>query len=174
MPKNKIISDFNILRSLQINWRDSQISRFIFKQEIVVEVFINCHLFISSALRPIIVFASKLVFVSGGFHWTKTKGQLASANEAPILAMVPHSSFFDALPAVYLGLTTTVSKIETFNIPIFGSMSTTYCFKLWWVTWCVCHVMCLSCDVSVMWCVIWTFHINFTGTKIFLVLFSLL
>ena len=50
------------------------------------------------------------------------KGKLATAEEAPILAVAPHSSFFDALPITFLDLTSVVAKADAENVPIFGSM----------------------------------------------------
>jgi len=49
------------------------------------------------------------------------KGQRASAAEAPILAVAPHSSYVDALTIVYLNLTSMVAKKSAIKVPIFGS-----------------------------------------------------
>lgn len=65
----------------------------------------------------------RAVFVCGGFHNVKVKGQKATTKDAPVLALAPHSTFFDALPVVYLGGPSIVAKAETGRIPFFGSRS---------------------------------------------------
>jgi 1-acyl-sn-glycerol-3-phosphate acyltransferase len=55
-----------------------------------------------------------------GFHWVKVKGKLCSAEEAPVLAVAPHSSFIDALALSVIGLPAGVSRKENDNIPIIG------------------------------------------------------
>lgn len=57
----------------------------------------------------------------GGFHWIRVRGQRATAKDAPIIALAPHSTFFDALTDVFLDLTTVVAKAESEKVPIFGS-----------------------------------------------------
>lgn len=51
------------------------------------------------------------------------KGKRASSAEAPILAVAPHSSYLDALPVTYLGLTSVVAKTESQDVPIFGTLT---------------------------------------------------
>lgn len=51
----------------------------------------------------------------------KIKGEQATNKDAPVLALAPHSSFFDALPVVYLGGPSIVAKAEVGRIPFFGS-----------------------------------------------------
>jgi lysophosphatidylcholine acyltransferase/lyso-PAF acetyltransferase len=65
----------------------------------------------------------RMFFVCSGFHLVKVKGHQADTKEAPILALAPHSSFFDALPVVYLGGPSIVAKAETGRLPFFGSTS---------------------------------------------------
>lgn len=72
--------------------------------------------------RPAVVFCCRAVFFIGGFHWVKVKGKRVSAEEAPILAIAPHSSFLDALPVTFLDLTTVVAKAETEDVPLFGTL----------------------------------------------------
>uniref|UniRef100_A0A3B5M1Y9 Lysophosphatidylcholine acyltransferase 2 n=1 Tax=Xiphophorus couchianus TaxID=32473 RepID=A0A3B5M1Y9_9TELE len=48
------------------------------------------------------------------------KGEQASSLEAPILAVAPHSSFFDAIACLISGLPSTVSRVENLATPIFG------------------------------------------------------
>jgi len=67
------------------------------------------------------VFWSRGIFFFGGYQWIKVKGRRASAKEAPILAVAPHSSYVDALAVVHLNLTTIVAKKSAIEIPFFGS-----------------------------------------------------
>ena len=78
--------------------------------------------FSSALLRPVIVLMCRCVFLAGGFHWISVKGRKARAEEAPIIALAPHSSYLDALPVVYLELPSVVAKAEAASVPLFGSM----------------------------------------------------
>ncbi|BFZ13456.1 hypothetical protein BsWGS_16495 [Bradybaena similaris] len=73
-------------------------------------------------LRPVVLFLCRTVFFAGGFYWVTMKGKQASSKEAPILLVAPHSSFFDALPVVFLGLTSVVAKASTHQIMLFGTL----------------------------------------------------
>lgn len=75
-----------------------------------------------NVLRPLIVILCRAVFFAGGFHWISVKGTRARTEEAPIIALAPHSSYFDALPVVYLDLTTVVAKSEAELVPFFGKL----------------------------------------------------
>lgn len=77
-------------------------------------------------IRIVICWMMRALFVCGGFHHLKVKGRKAETKDAPVLALAPHSSFFDALPVVYLGGPSIVAKAETGRIPFFGSRSPTY------------------------------------------------
>lgn len=59
-----------------------------------------------------------------GFHWIKVKGKLCSSEEAPILAVAPHSSFIDALALAVICLTSGVSRKENDSIPLIGGLWT--------------------------------------------------
>ncbi|BHF74849.1 Lysophosphatidylcholine acyltransferase 2 [Sparganum proliferum] len=74
--------------------------------------------FRKTVLRPIFNFFGRLVFFCAGFQWVTTKGTRASPEEAPIIVLAPHSSFFDSLVVVLLGLPSVVGKTETANSPI--------------------------------------------------------
>lgn len=76
-------------------------------------------------MRVLVCWVMRALFVCGGFHHLKVKGQKATTKDAPVLALAPHSSFFDALPVVYLGGPSIVAKAETGRIPFFGSRSLT-------------------------------------------------
>lgn len=61
------------------------------------------------------------VFLSGTVHWVKIIGKQASAKEAPIIVVAPHSSFYDSLVACISGPPSVVAKAETAGLPFFGS-----------------------------------------------------
>uniref|UniRef100_A0A8D3DKH2 Lysophosphatidylcholine acyltransferase 2 n=1 Tax=Scophthalmus maximus TaxID=52904 RepID=A0A8D3DKH2_SCOMX len=48
------------------------------------------------------------------------KGKQVSSSEAPILAVAPHSTFFDGIVCIVAGLPSTVSRVENLATPIFG------------------------------------------------------
>lgn len=62
-----------------------------------------------------------MFFVCGFFH-VKIIGKQASPDEARILAVAPHSSFFDALAVIIMGAPSVVAKAETSAIPFWGSI----------------------------------------------------
>ncbi|KAK2560696.1 Lysophosphatidylcholine acyltransferase 2 [Acropora cervicornis] len=59
-----------------------------------------------------------------GFHWVKVKGKLSKSEEAPILAIAPHSSFIDALALAVICLPSGVSREENDSIPLLGGTCT--------------------------------------------------
>ncbi|XP_064610351.1 lysophosphatidylcholine acyltransferase 1-like [Liolophura sinensis] len=73
-------------------------------------------------LRPIVVFFCRGVFFWGGLHWLSVKGKRATSQEAPIVALSPHSSYFDSVVVTYLDLTSVVAKSESEYVPIFGTL----------------------------------------------------
>ncbi|XP_012056057.1 PREDICTED: 1-acylglycerophosphocholine O-acyltransferase 1 [Atta cephalotes] len=75
-------------------------------------------------MRVVICWMMRALFLCGGFHHLKVKGQKAETKDAPVLALAPHSSFFDALPVVYLGGPSIVAKGESSRLPFFGSQAT--------------------------------------------------
>ncbi|XP_037103747.1 lysophosphatidylcholine acyltransferase 2 [Syngnathus acus] len=48
------------------------------------------------------------------------KGKQVGSAEAPILAVAPHSTFFDGIVCIVAGLPSTVSRVENLATPIFG------------------------------------------------------
>ena len=62
------------------------------------------------------------MFFSTGFR-LKIKGIRASEKEAPVLALAPHSTFYDAFPVVVLTAPSLVVKADTQNVPFFASMN---------------------------------------------------
>uniref|UniRef100_A0A8C9V1L2 Lysophosphatidylcholine acyltransferase 2 n=1 Tax=Scleropages formosus TaxID=113540 RepID=A0A8C9V1L2_SCLFO len=67
----------------------------------------------------VVVGLGRLVFFFMGFRVT-VRGRHASSVEAPILAVAPHSSYFDAIVCIVAGLPSTVSRAENLAVPIFG------------------------------------------------------
>ncbi|MGH0148105.1 UNVERIFIED_CONTAM: hypothetical protein FKN15_047439 [Acipenser sinensis] len=63
--------------------------------------------------------AGRAFFFFMGFRVT-VKGKRVSSKEAPILAVAPHSSFFDGIVCVIAGLPSTVSRSENLATPVFG------------------------------------------------------
>ncbi|XP_013919404.1 PREDICTED: lysophosphatidylcholine acyltransferase 2-like, partial [Thamnophis sirtalis] len=61
----------------------------------------------------------RALFFAMGFQ-VKVKGKVASPQEAPILVVAPHSSFFDSIVCAVAGLPSVVSKEENIWVPIFG------------------------------------------------------
>uniref|UniRef100_A0A8C1KNV3 Lysophosphatidylcholine acyltransferase 2 n=1 Tax=Cyprinus carpio TaxID=7962 RepID=A0A8C1KNV3_CYPCA len=69
--------------------------------------------------RRVMTFLGWLYFFGMGFR-VVVKGKQASSVQAPILAVAPHSSFFDAIVCIEAGLPSTVSRSESLEAPIFG------------------------------------------------------
>ncbi|KAF4111050.1 lysophosphatidylcholine acyltransferase 2 [Onychostoma macrolepis] len=69
--------------------------------------------------KRVMTFLGRLYFFGMGFR-VVVKGKQASSVEAPILAVAPHSSFFDAIVCIETGLPSTVSRLESLEAPIFG------------------------------------------------------
>nr|XP_026248064.1 lysophosphatidylcholine acyltransferase 2 [Urocitellus parryii] len=61
------------------------------------------------------------LYFSMGFK-VSVKGKAASALEAPIFVVAPHSSFFDGIACIVSGLPSLVSRYETVQIPMIGSL----------------------------------------------------
>ena len=71
--------------------------------------------------KPLQGIARAMLFCMG-FHWIKVKGKLSSSEEAPILAVAPHSSFIDALALSVICLPSGVSRKENDSIPLIGGL----------------------------------------------------
>ncbi|XP_055061381.1 lysophosphatidylcholine acyltransferase 2 [Misgurnus anguillicaudatus] len=69
--------------------------------------------------QRVMTFLGRLYYFGMGFR-VVVKGKQASSAEAPILAVAPHSSFFDAIVSIEAGLPSTVSRIESLDAPVFG------------------------------------------------------
>lgn len=62
----------------------------------------------------------RTMWFCGGFHWISVKGECVPPSQAPILAMAPHSTYFDAIP-VTRTMCSIVAKLESRSIPVWGS-----------------------------------------------------
>lgn len=57
-------------------------------------------------------------YISG--FWITVRGRMASTDEAPILVVAPHSTFFDGMASFVSGGTYMVSRLENKAIPLLG------------------------------------------------------
>ncbi|XP_027850888.1 lysophosphatidylcholine acyltransferase isoform X1 [Aphis gossypii] len=71
-------------------------------------------------VRSAVYVIVRLMFGAVGFHRVRTVGEQATRQQAPVLAVAPHSSFYDGLAAVVTGGPTIVAKEENSFIPIVG------------------------------------------------------
>ncbi|PWA29134.1 hypothetical protein CCH79_00006232 [Gambusia affinis] len=67
----------------------------------------------------VMVALGRAYYFAMGFR-VVVKGKQVSSLEAPILAVAPHSAFFDAIACLVSGLPSTVSRVENLATPIFG------------------------------------------------------
>ncbi|XP_055931129.1 lysophosphatidylcholine acyltransferase-like isoform X2 [Argiope bruennichi] len=72
--------------------------------------------------KPLIANLARFVFVVGGWFWIPQKGRRATAKEAPILLVMPHSSFLDTILVIALRCPSMVVKDSTERTPVFGSL----------------------------------------------------
>lgn len=61
------------------------------------------------------------MFFFGSFHRVTVTGRQATAKEAPILVLAPHSSFFDSISVILFGPPSVLAKAETASLPFLGS-----------------------------------------------------
>ncbi|TMW48356.1 hypothetical protein DOY81_006582 [Sarcophaga bullata] len=66
----------------------------------------------------------RMLYAAGSFHYITYKGERASAKEAPILVVAPHSSYVDSIivAAVPSNPPAIVAKKETSEIPLLGKI----------------------------------------------------
>lgn len=79
----------------------------------------DCCIF--SSVKRVVYVVVRLMFGAVGFHRVRTVGEQATRQQAPVLAVAPHSSFYDGLAAVITGGPTIVAKEENSFIPFVGS-----------------------------------------------------
>lgn len=72
--------------------------------------------------KALVCWVMRLLFLFGGFNWVTVRGKQASAKDAPVLVVAPHSTYFDALPVVLMGGPSVVAKGETGHLPFFGKL----------------------------------------------------
>lgn len=70
--------------------------------------------------RRVMAALGRTYFFCLGFR-VVVKGRQVTSTEAPILAVAPHSTFFDGIVCIVAGLPSTVSRVENLATPIFGS-----------------------------------------------------
>lgn len=80
--------------------------------------------------RTVMAALGRTYYFCMGFR-VVVKGKQVSSSEAPILAVAPHSTFFDGIVCVVAGLPSTVSRVENLATPIFGS-ETLFIWLLQW------------------------------------------
>uniref|UniRef100_I3J3Q8 Lysophosphatidylcholine acyltransferase 2 n=1 Tax=Oreochromis niloticus TaxID=8128 RepID=I3J3Q8_ORENI len=88
---------------------------------IIIILYINVNFFFISRFlcQRVMAALGRAYFFSMGFR-VVVKGKQASSHDAPILAVAPHSTFFDGIVCVVAGLPSTVSRVENLATPIFG------------------------------------------------------
>ncbi|GFS92316.1 lysophosphatidylcholine acyltransferase [Nephila pilipes] len=72
--------------------------------------------------KPFIAKMARFAFFFGGWYWIPQKGCRASAKEAPILLVMPHSSFLDTILVIALECPSMVVKDSTEKIPLIGRL----------------------------------------------------
>ena len=70
--------------------------------------------------KKVASFLGRLCFRLTGFMIVETKGQMASKEEASILVVAPHSTFFDGFVVFWCDLPYIVSRHENRKIPLLG------------------------------------------------------
>ncbi|KAM9765769.1 lysophosphatidylcholine acyltransferase 2 [Menidia menidia] len=72
-----------------------------------------------SMCQRVMAALGRAYYFSMGFR-VVVKGTQVGSSEAPILAVAPHSTFFDGIVCIVAGLPSTVSRVENLATPIFG------------------------------------------------------
>jgi len=70
--------------------------------------------------KKISSFLGRLCFRISGFYIVETKGTLATKEEAPVLVVAPHSTYFDGFVVFWCDLPYIVSRQENRRIPLLG------------------------------------------------------
>ena len=95
-----------------------------FKQNIFydyITVFTFFSLIVSRHwVKPLLSRMIRLVFFFGGYMYVPQNGRRATRKEAPILLIVPHSSFFDTALVSVLDCPGVVVRDFTAKAPFFG------------------------------------------------------
>ncbi|KAK2192173.1 hypothetical protein NP493_37g07019 [Ridgeia piscesae] len=76
-----------------------------------------------SYIRPLVVFFARSVYFVCGFHWVSLRGTQVPAAVAPILALAPHTCYFDSLPVSFLNLSSVVTRASSEDVFMFGTLT---------------------------------------------------
>lgn len=78
-----------------------------------------CTSLCSFMCRRVMAVLGRLCFFAMGFR-VVVKGKQATSREAPILAVAPHSSFFDSITCIVSSMPSVVSRTDNLLPPMFG------------------------------------------------------
>uniref|UniRef100_A0AAQ5YK14 EF-hand domain-containing protein n=1 Tax=Amphiprion ocellaris TaxID=80972 RepID=A0AAQ5YK14_AMPOC len=101
---------------LMVTWPVSVIITFRYPLKGAVEPMTGWRRFLC---RRVMAALGRAYYFCMGFR-VVVKGKQVTSSEAPILAVAPHSTFFDGIVCVVAGLPSTVSRVENLATPIFG------------------------------------------------------
>lgn len=73
-------------------------------------------------IQYLVAGAMRCLYAAGSFHYITYKGERATAKEAPILVVAPHSSYVDSMFVAATGPPAIVAKKETSEIPLLGKI----------------------------------------------------
>ena len=71
-------------------------------------------------LQKLVCFLGRSSMFCIGFHYVKKTGRQCSKEEAPVLVVAPHSSFFDALAIFCTDFPYFINRVENKSIPFVG------------------------------------------------------
>jgi len=71
--------------------------------------------------RTLVYWLGRLCLFCCGFHDIKIIGHQSMKDEAPVLVVAPHSSFFDAIMVFASGFPYMVNRVENLSIPLMGA-----------------------------------------------------
>ncbi|XP_071750393.1 lysophosphatidylcholine acyltransferase 2 [Centroberyx gerrardi] len=101
---------------LMVTWPVAVITTFMHPLKGAVEPMTGWRRFMC---RRVMAALGRTYYFCMGFR-VVVKGKQVSSSEAPILAVAPHSTFFDGIVCIVAGLPSTVSRLENLATPIFG------------------------------------------------------
>lgn len=101
---------------LMVTWPVSVIITFKYPLKGAVEPMTGWRRFMC---RRVMAALGRAYYFCMGFR-VVVKGRQVNSSEAPILAVAPHSTFFDGIVCIVAGLPSTVSRVENLATPIFG------------------------------------------------------
>uniref|UniRef100_A0A668AC54 Lysophosphatidylcholine acyltransferase 2 n=1 Tax=Myripristis murdjan TaxID=586833 RepID=A0A668AC54_9TELE len=101
---------------LMVTWPVAVITTFMHPLKGAVEPMTGWRRFMC---RRVMAALGRTYYFCMGFR-VVVKGKQVSSSEAPILAVAPHSTFFDGIVCIVAGLPSTVSRVENLATPIFG------------------------------------------------------